>query len=325
MTFMTMVENDLPHELKEILDKCHDAIMAILTTFQQSIESSTVPEFIYHYTDDKGLKGILESGNLWLTDIFGLNDPSELKHGAKTSSDAIRTYGQGNDAITLFANSYDEIVNRGLEKVANFFVCSFSKDGNDLAQWRSYADDGRGYVLTFDTRMLEQAFAETGDGGKWGCSAFPMTYNDDQLLQLQKKMIEVPLPYVRDLGNMNLSADVGYCFVEGLIIRLALGCTNASVFYKHPSYMHEKEYRFLKLHRADDKLEGIKFRSRPYRLVRYMEYQWQKIASNALKGITVGPAANWSIARQFAADCLSAYAPNIEISIEPSNIPYRGN
>jgi hypothetical protein len=33
------------------------------------------PPIIYHYTNDAGLRGILESGKLWLTDIFDLNDP----------------------------------------------------------------------------------------------------------------------------------------------------------------------------------------------------------------------------------------------------------
>jgi len=30
---------------------------------------------------DVGLRGILETGQLWLTDVFSLNDPSELNHG----------------------------------------------------------------------------------------------------------------------------------------------------------------------------------------------------------------------------------------------------
>jgi hypothetical protein len=65
-----------------------------------------------------------------------------------------------------------KIVNEGIENIANFFVCSFSKDGNDLSQWRSYADDGRGYVLGFDTQALEQAFGKTAAAGLWGCSTF---------------------------------------------------------------------------------------------------------------------------------------------------------
>jgi len=42
-----------------------------------------VPEncTIYHYTDLMGLRGILESRKLWLTDAGYLNDRSELEYG----------------------------------------------------------------------------------------------------------------------------------------------------------------------------------------------------------------------------------------------------
>ena len=62
------------------------------------------------------------------------------------------------------------ILNDGLENFANFFVCSFFKAEDDLGQWRSYADDGCGYVLGFDAHCLEQAFAKTAEATQWGCS-----------------------------------------------------------------------------------------------------------------------------------------------------------
>src|SRR5271155_5477972 len=39
---------------------------------------------VFHYTNASGLEGILRTGRLWLTDIFSINDPSELKHGYST-------------------------------------------------------------------------------------------------------------------------------------------------------------------------------------------------------------------------------------------------
>ena len=57
-----------------------------------------------------------------------------------------------------------------------------------------------------------------------------MTYNDEQLLLLQTKMIEVIFPHVRNLGKLNLSKVNQDIFCVRLMLRLALGCTNASVF-----------------------------------------------------------------------------------------------
>jgi hypothetical protein len=36
------------------------------------IVSAAIPPIVYHYTNDVGLKGIQEVGQLWLTDIFDL-------------------------------------------------------------------------------------------------------------------------------------------------------------------------------------------------------------------------------------------------------------
>jgi len=53
----------------------------ILGSFAASLQGQVPPPILYHYTNDVGLKGIIEAGQLWFTDIFDLNDPSELKHG----------------------------------------------------------------------------------------------------------------------------------------------------------------------------------------------------------------------------------------------------
>ena len=42
---------------------------------------------ILHYTTLEGLKGILESGSLWASDIRFLNDIQEFKSGKKTFRD----------------------------------------------------------------------------------------------------------------------------------------------------------------------------------------------------------------------------------------------
>ena len=45
------------------------------------IEAAKPPPMLYHYTNEMGFKGIMESGTLRFSDIFDMNDPSELRHG----------------------------------------------------------------------------------------------------------------------------------------------------------------------------------------------------------------------------------------------------
>jgi len=49
--------------------------------FVSKFEEEKNPPLIYHYTNDIGLDGILDKGELWLTDASQLNDPSEILYG----------------------------------------------------------------------------------------------------------------------------------------------------------------------------------------------------------------------------------------------------
>ncbi len=71
-----LIPTDMRDALKEF-----DREAGILDAFLASLEACEPPTIIYHYTNDVGLRGILETGQFWLTDIFNLNDPSELGHG----------------------------------------------------------------------------------------------------------------------------------------------------------------------------------------------------------------------------------------------------
>jgi hypothetical protein len=62
----------------------------IINSFSRKPAGEPPQALIYHYTDGTGLRGILESGKLWFTDIFSLNDPTELKHGLNSAIEIIK-------------------------------------------------------------------------------------------------------------------------------------------------------------------------------------------------------------------------------------------
>lgn len=71
----------IPQDMQDALDEFKKEAEKIVSSFLNDIDSQSPPEVIYHYTNDGGLKGILETGKIWLSDAFSLNDPSELRHG----------------------------------------------------------------------------------------------------------------------------------------------------------------------------------------------------------------------------------------------------
>lgn len=70
----------IPQDLKDAVAKFVVEAARIVDSFAATLEAYRPQPIVYHYTDDVGLSGVLASGQLWLTDIFSLNDPSELRH-----------------------------------------------------------------------------------------------------------------------------------------------------------------------------------------------------------------------------------------------------
>jgi hypothetical protein len=314
----------IPADMMEELDKFDGIAEQIIASFVQGVELQPPPPVIYHYTNDLGFRGILESGKFWLTDIFNLNDPSELTHGF---SHAIRILNgraaNGPPESQLFAQQFAIFgLQGGIQAAAHYFVCSFSASGDDLGQWRAYADNGRGYALGFDTKALEDPYTKIGDTPIPNNSTFSLTYNDAQLSTLHARMIDamfhlISLPRGRTLGPGIIPA-----YMQHLSISLTMHALRAVLFFKHEAYRNEQEYRFLQVHRADVPPPEVKVRGRPYSLIRYREFDWKAPAPEALRRIVVGPAADFEKASQFARDCLKTFHSGT-VEIVRSEIPYR--
>jgi hypothetical protein len=152
---MSTNEPELPTEFRAAVDSAAAQCEAIVERFVSAIEGCPSPDVIYHYTDAAGLFGILTGGQLRLTDIFGLNDPSELRHGIQLGISALSDAAQNaHPAAKVFARIFQEIMSGNVQAIAHFFVGCFSENGDELGQWRAYGDDGRGFAIGFKGQVL---------------------------------------------------------------------------------------------------------------------------------------------------------------------------
>lgn len=281
-----------------------ERIIGGASQFVKSLTSQKPPSRIYHYTNAVGLKGILESGKLWLTEISGLNDPSELNHGFGVAVAELKKMVAGKPTESQnFARDLERVAqNNKIQGAADFFICSFSLCGDDLGQWRAYADNGRGFALGFDAAALETETAP---------DSFPLTYDDAKLAEIDREIISKMLPLAR-LPELK----------DRLSIPFMIYVTNAAIFFKHPAYKNEMEYRFLEAFSVDTPPD-VSLRVRRNKLIRYREFDWRSVAPNALREIVVGPAAEEN-AQDSIHNCVRPWNRNGEIKITRSNIPYRG-
>jgi hypothetical protein len=262
---------------------------------------------------------------LWLTAVSNLNDPSELKHGFSRAVEIIkRRSADGPPESKKFAEQFEGFFVGGIDAVASCFVGCFSTTGNDLGQWRAYADDGRGFALAFDTALLEDAFVKVSALSTSNKITFRVTYDDEKAERLQTKIIDAMFPLLALSTGRQVEPPALYDYRVDLLAATCMHCLRAAVYFKHEAYVNEAEYRFL--HNETDPKNPepeVKFRSRPYELVRYREFHWAAGARSALTKVIIGPAADKAKAMLFARECLRAYHRGQSVELTASGIPYR--
>jgi hypothetical protein len=89
--------------MQEALRTFNHEAERIVHSFLGTLDSQPPAALLYHYTNDVGLRGILETGQIWLTDIFSLNDPSELSHGFSHAIKIVGDNAQGGPPEVRFS------------------------------------------------------------------------------------------------------------------------------------------------------------------------------------------------------------------------------
>jgi hypothetical protein len=315
----------IPRAMTAALKTYEREATEILQGFVTAIEATPPPPMIYHYTNYTGLQGIIQSGKLWFSDIVGLNDPSELRHGLKVAIDVLKSrMDASRPEIATFASQLERFdVDAGIEAAGHFFICCFSGDGDDLGQWRAYADDGRGYALGFETGALEDAFCRRRGKPIPQHSTFPVTYDDAELTRIQTALVDLVDPLISLPRRVRTGSDAMHRYMSDLLVYHAMNVIRGVMFFKHEGYRNEREFRFQQLFRRDRPAPNVKYRKRPHSLIRYREFDWRALAGHSLKEIVIGPAADRIKAERFVKDCLAAFHPASAVKIVWSRIPYR--
>jgi hypothetical protein len=121
--------------------------LAQLINFKKTalFPSEGPPQRMCHYTDFAGLKGILESRQLWATYGRTLNDSTERQYGHEMMGKHLR--GKIPPEAQQFVESQ-------LDSPRRNFVSCFCQSSQVLSMWRAYASFGGGYCLEFDGRGL---------------------------------------------------------------------------------------------------------------------------------------------------------------------------
>jgi hypothetical protein len=222
----------MPDEITAAIGRFHETCEVAIADFAKELDARKPPPIIYHYTDDAGLKGILESGTIRLTSVANLNDPAELKHGFSHAMDILHArVATGPPELEPFSRMFNRfLIDGGIEEAAHYFVSCFSTSGDDLGQWRAYADNGRGFALGFDSGLLEAAFVKASGVPSGNNSTFHVVYSDATAIKLQSNILDHLSDLVDFVREKKIDRAVRKEFIDEALTLTWMHCLRTALF-----------------------------------------------------------------------------------------------
>jgi hypothetical protein len=262
---------------------------ADLQAFCEATNLDLLPDgedVLYHYTDARGLIGIINDGCLWATAAAYLNDRREIVHGL----DVIRETLEGltnPEPIRLIREVYKATINAlSTLSALDFYVCALSRSADVKSQWVDYAARGYGYAVGMD--RLGMVDLEPTP------IPFPVIYDNEVQRNLtrslmvglsdriKKRLISGADEFISDDERERLASDIGSAlaaYAHVLIPGL-----------KHQGFAEEKEFRWILPFGVSALTpEKTYFRDRSGVIVPYVKMNGANGKGLPIREIVVGP------------------------------------
>lgn len=235
---------------------------------------------LYHYTDQKGLLGILESKSVWATHLQYLNDKSEGQIIAQLLLDELNqrvTIGPGEPSSPLMTLaqlmgvsivapegkipcSDAEVFSQGFAisswvTAQDVFVSSFSEQGDLLSQWRAYSGESGGYSIGFTRSYLQSVgayFLAIRNGRFYDDSSplIPCRYCDElEKESLKREIAQIVDSYITEAEQTKRQvvprAKEGFRTPAAIALRHFLPLGKRRAMTKDLAFREEAEWRLV--------------------------------------------------------------------------------
>jgi hypothetical protein len=296
--------------------------------------TSDLPCELYHYTDAKGLLGILRDKRFWATDINFLNDAMELRYASELINRVLDKKIDPNidDAVKdLLTDS--RLFLKLQPSTMNAYVVCFCENGNLLSQWRAYGASGSGYSLGVISDSLKGDERE-GPGApifetRLRKVVYDKTIQEHLVTETIGRFCDLLHRIVEDVDQDGSRSTVND-FANYLTAELSeyLYCFKSSVFEE------EQEWRIIHTatnYRAfDEDADALKFRASGANIIPYIELPFaaptQPFVARGypISSITFGPSLHPELTARslyVLLDSTLGYGNGVRIS--SSDIPLR--
>jgi hypothetical protein len=225
---------------------------------------------LYHYTSTDGLVGILERRCLYASDVWFLNDASEVRYAQRRMVERLRERPELADDLSWLEELLDVGPRPG--RLDNVFVTSFCEEGDLLSQWRGYAAGG--FAIGFAMDGLA-TLADSQDGRRLVRVEYGREQGRRRLRSLFESIAERGPYEVEERERL-----------ARMIFLPEMACV------KEPSFAEEREWRLLVV---DERPEHLMFRAGVSGPVPYVEVALPE--PTPVREVVIGPAAERELRR----------------------------
>jgi hypothetical protein len=207
---------------------------------------------VFHYTSADGLRGILQTGEIFASHIEFLNDTTELQYGlgvVRPRLAVLEAHGLKR-WVGMLESGLDERL--GTE----IFATCFCAQDDLLPQWHGYGAAGSGYSIGFGTKTLSL-------DGK--AILLPVSYGDAEAIQRADLAIQWAIGRMKAYELAD-DADAAKDIFTTLATCLILIVTTS----KKAVFGHEQEWRFFTIYHHAKDLKDLEFRTIHGLLVPYL-------------------------------------------------------
>jgi len=292
-----------------------------LNRFLESVNSYTVDliffpgglQSIHHYTDLRGLQGIVDNHDLWLTNSRYSNDDEESTHGYEIVRELIKEELEKPNPPerTDYLNELSRIFTT--PPAEGVYICCFCEQDNLLSQWRSYGANGTGVSISFNPAGF--SYITGPDSPPSGLVRLWKVFYDRGVQQsIVRSAIDFALtdsPHKTIPERARQSADAIQFFIPT---------------FKNQDFAEEKEIRLIFTPFPNSPAKS-QFRIARNMLVPY--YSLRELTGSAvphplpITGVRVGPSINKALNVE-SAQMLLSKAGYLAAAVESSDTPYRG-
>lgn len=173
--------------MQNMLKDINDYLFRISSDISPEIKSVVkIPDKIFHYTDLNGLMGIVTNNSIWLSNALYLNDRDEVILGKKILSEQIEKFSIDNSEL-LPRENCEKILENFNGDNHSFYVSSFTPREDYLVQWITYAKEGKGVCIEFDTK--ESEFFRNFQSENLNAKLHRVVYSRDTIDQLLEVLL----------------------------------------------------------------------------------------------------------------------------------------